>query len=61
MPNKGTKTPTKIKELQGTARKDRRMNNEMTPKEVDSLGTVNLINNFADHICLKLTKNLSAI
>ena len=61
MRNKGTKTPTKIKELQGTARKDRQMKNEMTPEEVDDLGPVNLINTFADKIWLKLTRNLSAI
>ena len=61
MLNKGTKTPTKIKELQGTARKDRQMENEMSPEEVNDLGPVNLINTFADNIWFKLTRNLSAI
>ena len=61
MANKGTKTPTKIKKLMGTNRKDRSPENEMMPEEVTNLGTVNLINKFADNIWIKLNRNLAAI
>ena len=61
MANKGSKTPTKIKKLTGTYRKDRAPENEFIPEEVSELvNTVNLINKFADNIWIKLNKNLAA-
>ena len=58
---KGKRTPTKIKELQGTREKSREMENEMTPEVVSNLSHDGLLNNFADNIWLKLTRNLEAI
>jgi len=59
---KGRRTPTKIKKITGTHRKDRDVQNEFNPKEVDSLNIKGeLINNFATDIWMKLNKNLSAI
>ena len=53
--------PTKKKKLEGTYRADRAPLNEVTPKEVDSLETVNLINEFADKIWLKLNRTLAEL
>ena len=62
MANKGTKTPTKIKKLTGTDRKDRSPVNEMMPKEVDSIDVKGqLINKYADDIWMKLNRNLSEL
>ena len=59
---KGRKTPTKIKKITGTHRKDRDPKNEMMPKEVDQLQVKgSLINDFATDIWNKLNRNLSAI
>ena len=59
---RGKKTPTKIKQLKGTDRKDRQLENEMIPEEVDYLDVDGkLLNNFANDIWLKLNRNLAAI
>jgi len=58
---KATRKTTKNKKLEGTYRADRAPKNEIMPKEVESLETVNLINSFADKIWLKLNRTLSDI
>lgn len=58
---RGKKTPTAIKKLSGTFRADESLENEMLPESVTDLGTVVLVNKFADGIWIKLTRNLSAI
>ena len=58
---RGKRTPTKIKELQGTREKSREVENEMTQEVVSELSHDGLINTFADNIWLKLTRNLEQI
>ena len=59
---KGKRTPTKIKELQGTREKSRELSNEMAVPEVESIETPStLLNDYATAEWLKVTNILSSI
>jgi len=58
----GKKTPTKVKKIQGTYRKDYALDNEMSPAEVSKIDLKGgLVNEHANNIWLKQTGELSEL